>query len=335
MWKLQFPDKLVALPRRAAELRPRGRRALLPPRARGRCRDELDGARRAAATTPRRSARSIARLQREPRGSSREAYDAAARARPGRCPTSELYLVLRAGLVLPVEEFIGAALGDYLAAVRGDAGAQADGPGARRCSPARSASSRRSGLIKTLERSGCYIVDDDFVQVHRWIKGDIAAEGDPLDDLVRRVPRSTSIDSPTRYIGDDGEGARAGRARARASGAEGVLFCAPSFCDPALLDQPMADARRGARRHPLDRVQVRREQRPVPGHPRAGRHLRRLDQAVERGVTHADAETGAPPARRTRASVRQKQMIARALRADWRARARPARRTSTRSFRAT
>jgi benzoyl-CoA reductase subunit C len=24
------------------------------------------------------------------------------------------------------------------------------------------------------------------------------------------------------------------------SGAEGVLFCAPSFCDPALLDQPMA-----------------------------------------------------------------------------------------------
>ena len=25
----------------------------------------------------------------------------------------------------------------------------------------------------------------------------------------------------------------------RVSGAEGVLFCAPSFCDPALLDQPM------------------------------------------------------------------------------------------------
>ena len=25
-------------------------------------------------------------------------------------------------------------------------------------------------------------------------------------------------------------------------GAEGVLFCAPSFCDPALLDQPMAVA---------------------------------------------------------------------------------------------
>jgi benzoyl-CoA reductase subunit C len=28
--------------------------------------------------------------------------------------------------------------------------------------------------------------------------------------------------------------------RVAASRAEGVLFCAPSFCDPALLDQPMA-----------------------------------------------------------------------------------------------
>ena len=27
--------------------------------------------------------------------------------------------------------------------------------------------------------------------------------------------------------------------RVKASDAEGVLFCAPSFCDPALLDQPM------------------------------------------------------------------------------------------------
>jgi len=28
--------------------------------------------------------------------------------------------------------------------------------------------------------------------------------------------------------------------RVQQSGAEGVIFCAPSFCDPALLDQPMA-----------------------------------------------------------------------------------------------
>mgnify|MGYP003381500370 CR=1 FL=1 len=34
-------------------------------------------------------------------------------------------------------------------------------------------------------RDSCYIVDDDFVQIHRWITGDVKADGDdPLQDLV-------------------------------------------------------------------------------------------------------------------------------------------------------
>ena len=40
------------------------------------------------------------------------------------------------------------------------------------------------GLIKTLERAGCYIVDDDFVPIHSWIRGDIATAGDPMSNLV-------------------------------------------------------------------------------------------------------------------------------------------------------
>ena len=94
------------------------------------------------------------------------------------------------------------------------------------------------GLIKTLERSGCYIVEDDFVQVHRWLQNDVQVEGDPLENLVQAF-LVDSIDSPTRYI-DDGVKGQALVERVRESGAEGVLFCAPSFCDPALLDQPMA-----------------------------------------------------------------------------------------------
>jgi benzoyl-CoA reductase subunit C len=94
------------------------------------------------------------------------------------------------------------------------------------------------GLIKTLERSGCYIVDDEFLQIHRWIKGDIATVGDPLDALVTAF-LDDAIESPVRYIGNRAKGAELVE-RVRASGAEGVLFCAPSFCDPALLDQPMA-----------------------------------------------------------------------------------------------
>ena len=46
---------------------------------------------------------------------------------------------------------------------------------------------------------------------------------------------------PTRYI-DEGENGRELVERIEASGAEGALFCAPSFCDPALLDQPMGTA---------------------------------------------------------------------------------------------
>ena len=43
---------------------------------------------------------------------------------------------------------------------------------------------------------------------------------------------------PTRYLAQGEKGAELA-ARIEASGAEGVIFCAPSFCDPALLDQPM------------------------------------------------------------------------------------------------
>jgi len=157
------------------------------------------------------------------------------RAEPWKVPTSELYLVLRAGLVLPVEEFI-VMLRAYRDAVRGEASRRPLDQ-ARVLITGSFCEQPPLGLIKTLERAGCYIVDDDFVQVHRWIRGDIPVDGDPLDSLVQAF-LADSVDSPTRYIGDQEKG-RALVRRVRDFGAEGVLFCAPSFCDPALLDQPM------------------------------------------------------------------------------------------------
>jgi benzoyl-CoA reductase subunit C len=164
----------------------------------------------------------------------RELYALRAKA-PWKVPTSELYLILRASLVLPPEESI-AMMRAYIGLVRADA-SRLPMDQARVLLTGSFCEQPPLGLIKTLERAGCYIVDDDFVQVHRWIRGDVSVDGDPMDALVRAFLED-SIESPTRYAGEIAKGTELIQ-RARSGGAEGVVFCAPSFCDPALLDQPM------------------------------------------------------------------------------------------------
>jgi benzoyl-CoA reductase subunit C len=155
---------------------------------------------------------------------------------PWKVPTSELYVVLRATLVLPVEDSLSM-LAAYRVAVEAATDRQPLDQ-ARVMLTGSFCEQPPIGLIRTLERSGCYIVDDDFVQIHRWFTADVAEDGDPLDNLVEAY-LTRAVASPTRYI-DRGEKGAELVARVRACGAEGVLFCAPSFCDPALLDQPMA-----------------------------------------------------------------------------------------------
>jgi benzoyl-CoA reductase subunit C len=164
---------------------------------------------------------------------------------PWRVPTSELYAVLRASLLIPVEESTPL-LRDYLRAAKEAERKPVDQ--ARVVFTGPFCEQPPLGLIKTLERAGCYIVDDDFLQIHRWMKHDVATEGSPIDNLVYAFLED-SISSPTRYIGDDVKG-RELIERVSASGAEGVLFGAPSFCDPALLDQPMVVAALEARSIP-------------------------------------------------------------------------------------
>ena len=79
---------------------------------------------------------------------------------PWKIPTSELYLLLRAGLVLPVEEHTEM-LGAYREAVVAD-GSRQPMDQARVLLTGSFCEQPPLGLIKTLERSGCYIVDDDF-----------------------------------------------------------------------------------------------------------------------------------------------------------------------------
>jgi len=232
MWKLQFPDQLSRYFDVPQNFDPEVggrfyRRELLDLAA------ELE--RRGARPYDAAALRASIELYNGVRRRVRELYQLR-RDAPWQVPTAELYLLLRAGLVLPAEEF-AALLDAYRAAAFAD---QERKPldQARVVLTGSFCEQPPLGLIKTLERSGCYIVDDDFLQIHRWIRSDVASAGDPLDNLVGAF-LNDAIDSPTRYVAG-GEKGRGLVERVRAAAAEGVLFCAPSFCDPALLDQPMA-----------------------------------------------------------------------------------------------
>jgi benzoyl-CoA reductase subunit C len=155
--------------------------------------------------------------------------------RPWIYPTAEIFLLLRAGNVLPPEDHT-ALIRQYL-----DLAPQEDDRREQDMSRVvlvgMFCEQPPLGLLLTLERAGCWIVDDDLLLGLRWFGDDIPADGDPLDNLVNAYlaagARTASVYQP--------EGRRGGWLveSVHQHNAEGVIFCAPSFCDPALLEQPM------------------------------------------------------------------------------------------------
>ena len=156
-------------------------------------------------------------------------------AQPWQAPTSEVYLVLRAGMVLPVEAHT-ALVREYIAAT--DLVPRARRDNARIVITGGFCEQPPLNLIKSIEMSGCYIVDDDFMLVTRWLLDDVPDDGIPLEELSKAfLHRSASTAS--KYEDKREDKGMFLLQQVKNGAAEGVVFAAPSFCDPALLERPM------------------------------------------------------------------------------------------------
>jgi len=157
---------------------------------------------------------------------------------PWRVPASEAYVLTRAGGALLAAEH-RKLLEAYLEAVPRRASVGRDN--VRVVLVGAFCEQPPLTLIRNLERAGCDIVEDDLQLGFTYLEGAIEEEAaDPLDALVGAFLEKGSA-TASRYIGNDQKGASLVQ-RVKRAGADGVIFAAASFCDPALLDEPMLEA---------------------------------------------------------------------------------------------
>jgi len=154
---------------------------------------------------------------------------------PWRMTAADLYNVVRAGYVMPVEEhniildriisYLNEDIGNPLDKIRVLViGAFCEQP--------------PLGLIRTIEMAGCYIVEDDFLLGARWIQGNVDTRTDkPLETLCNTYLSQSTFSSSV-YDADNPKENRLLKQFSDRK-ADGIIFAAPSFCDPALLDHPI------------------------------------------------------------------------------------------------
>jgi benzoyl-CoA reductase subunit C len=164
----------------------------------------------------------------------RELYSYRAQ-KPWQAPTSEVYLLLRAGCVLPPEEHT-ALVRSYIRET--DAVKRPVRDNARVVLTGSFCEQPPLGLIKSIEMAGCYVVDDDFQLCQSMLLDDVPVTGDPLQELSKAFLHR-SAQTSSKY--DESKAVKGQHLlrEVKTRGAEGVIFAAASFCDPALLERPM------------------------------------------------------------------------------------------------
>ncbi len=154
---------------------------------------------------------------------------------PWRLTIEDVYCIIRAGTVIPVEEhnIILEQIGEF---IKEDIGTPQDKikvvvSGAFCEQPA-------LGLIRAVEEAGCYVVDDDYMLGSRMILGDIdATTNKPLEAIALSYIHQSQYSSSIYDVHNPKENRLANIVKSR--GADGVIFASASFCDPSLLDAPI------------------------------------------------------------------------------------------------
>ncbi|MBI2259383.1 MAG: benzoyl-CoA reductase subunit C [Flavobacteriia bacterium] len=154
---------------------------------------------------------------------------------PWRLSIEDVYHIIRAGTVIPVEEH-NEILEKVCAFIDQEIGKPQDKikvviSGAFCEQPA-------IGLIRAIEEAGCYVVDDDYQLGSRMIIGDIDDKTDnPLEALSNAYIKQSQYSSSIYDISNPKEYRLAKIVEKRK--ADGVIFASASFCDPSLLDAPI------------------------------------------------------------------------------------------------
>jgi benzoyl-CoA reductase subunit C len=155
--------------------------------------------------------------------------------KPWQAPTSEVYLVLRAGGVLPPEEHT-VLVRSYISET--DKVQRPRRDNARVVLNGSFCEQPPLGLIKSIEMAGCYVVDDDFQLCQSWLLDEVPTSGDPLEELSKAFLHR-SAQTASKYDDKKEDKGKHLLRQVKSRGAEGVVFAMASFCDPALLERPM------------------------------------------------------------------------------------------------
>ena len=151
------------------------------------------------------------------------------RSAPSKLTLGESYLLRRLGGLLPREVHV-----DLLEKVRAEIDSRPERPrdAIRVLLVGSFCEQPTLDLIDLIEQVGCYAIDDELLQLHRWIDR-VDPNGDPLENLARAYANAP-VDIGVRVTPTTkGE---AILERVEAAGAQGVVFLTAKFCEPALED---------------------------------------------------------------------------------------------------